>query len=513
MRTVKQIKNFSAAIFRYLLTFFFSFYTRRLFVDALGVEYLGVAGLMGNVLGMLAIAELGIGSSIVFSLYKPLAEKDQNKIHLLIDLYRKLYRYIALFVLVVGLGLMPFLTDISPDLVNIPHYNIIYLMFLANSVIPYFFAYNSTLYTATQQDYKLQNIRTLFYVLTMGATIILLTCFPDYILLTACTMLLGISSQLLIYYLAHRKWPWLKQGSQGKLPKEDVDTIKKNVRAMVLHKIGDYSINGTSNLIIANAVNLVAVGLLANYAVITGMLKSIVQEFFHAMIAGTGELIATSPKEKVNAVFKEMNFLAFWFFGLAMTGTYFCCDQVITVWLGEGYSLSRTAVLFISIDIFVMGMRVPPHIIKSGAGMFSNDQFAPLFQAAINLTVGIYLAQEWGVAGVTFAILLSGLCVPSWFRPYVIYRDYFKTSFITYILTYLLYSTVLLGVFLLLSFIFSLYLPKGTIWELVYRVMAVIVVFHLVIAICGTILPQGRACFTRLFNIFKPLFSKLCKTN
>lgn len=513
MRTVKQIKNFSAAIFRYLLTFFFSFYTRRLFVDALGVEYLGVSGLMGNVLGMLAIAELGIGSSIVFSLYKPLAEKDQNKIHLLIDLYRKLYRYIALFVSVVGLGLMPFLTDISPDLVNIPHYNIIYLMFLANSVIPYFFAYNSTLYTATQQDYKLQNIRTLFYVLTMGATIIVLTCFPDYILLTACTMLLGISSQLLIYYLAHRKWPWLKQGSQGTLPKEDIDTIKKNVRAMVLHKIGDYSINGTSNLIIANAVNLVAVGILANYTVITAMLKSIVGEFFNAMIAGTGELIAISPTAKVHDVFQEMNFLAFWFFGLAMTGTYFCCDQLITLWLGDGYTLSRMALLFISIDIFVMGMRVPPYIIKSGAGMFANDQFSPLFQAAINLTIGIYLAQKWGIAGVTFAILLSGLCVPSWFRPYVIYRDYFKTSFMRYVWIYLLYSLVLAIIFLFLSLFFSLYLPVGLYTELGYRVALVLIVFHVAIGICGVCLPQGRACFIRLFNLLYPLFSKLCHKN
>ena len=136
MRTVKQLKNFSSSIFRYLITFCFSFYTRKLFINALGVEYLGVSGLMGNVLGMLAIAELGIGASIVFSLYKPLAEKDQQKTHLLIALYRKLYSYIALVVLFIGLLLMPFLTNISPDLANIPHYNIIYLMCLANSVIP-----------------------------------------------------------------------------------------------------------------------------------------------------------------------------------------------------------------------------------------------------------------------------------------------------------------------------------------------------------------------------------------
>lgn len=513
MRTVKQIKNFSAAILRYLLTFFFSFFTRRLFVEALGVEYLGVAGLMGNVLGMLAIAELGVGSSIAFSLYKPLAEKDQHKVHLLIELYRRLYRYIALFVLIVGLALMPFLTNISPDLVNIPHYNIIYLLFLANSVIPYFFAYNSTLYTATQQDYKLQNIRTLFYILTTGCTIAVLLWFPNYILLTVGTSLLGIASQLLIYYLAHRKWPWLKSQAQGKLDREDIQTIKKNVRAMVFHKIGDYSINGTSNLIIANAVNLVAVGLLANYTVIVGMLKSIVQEFFHAMIAGTGELIATSPKEKVHDVFQEMNFLAFWFFGLAMTGTYFCCDQVINLWLGNGYTLSRAAVLFIAIDMFVLGMRVPPHIIKSGAGMFANDQFAPLVQATINLTVGIFLAQQWGVAGVTFAILFSGLCVPSWFRPYVIYRDYFKISFVNYIKDYAIYSATLTVIFALLSVIFFVYLPTDLFVQLAYRVTAVLVVFHLVILCIGACLPQGRACFERLYKILTPLFSKLCHKN
>lgn len=511
MRTVKQIKNFTAGIFRYLLTFFFSFYTRQLFIDALGIEYLGVAGLMSNVLGMLAIAELGIGSSIVFSLYKPLAEKDQIKVHLLIDLYRRLYRYIALFVLLVGLGLMPFLTTISPDLSNIPHYSVIYLLFLANSVIPYFFAYNSTLYTATQQDYKLQNIRTLFYILTMGATIAVLTWFPNYILLTACTMSLGIVSQLLIYYMAHRKWPWLKNKAEGALDSDDIFTIKKNIKAMVLHKIGDYSINGTSNLIIANAVNLTAVGLLANYATITHFLKACVQEFFNAMIAGTGELIATSTKEKVHEVFQEMNFLAFWFFGLCMTGIYFCCDQVINIWLGEGFHLQRLAVLFIATDLFVMGMRVPPHIIKSGAGLFANDRFAPLIQAAVNLSVGIILARQWGVAGVTFSVLLSGLCVPSWFRPFVVYRDYFKRSFKHYIVTYLAYVGILCVVFVVLSCIFSLYLPVGKMAELLYRIILVLIVYHSMIALCGMLLPQGRASFARIHNIIISIFNKLCK--
>lgn len=513
MRTIRQIKNFSSAIFRYFLTFFFSFYTRKLFIDSLGVEYLGVSGLMNNVLGMLAIAEMGIGASIVFSLYKPLAEKDQQKVHLLIDLYRKLYLYIALFIFVMGMVLMPFLLDIAPDLANIPHYNIIYLMFLANSVVPYFFAYNSTLYSATQQEYKLENIRSLFYVITMVATIAVLTYFPDYILLTACTMILGIASQLLIYYMARRRWPWLKNKSQGSLPADDIGVIKKNVRAMVMHKLGDYSINGTSSIIIANAVNLAAVGMLANYTTVTTLLKTLVQQFFNAMVAGIGELIATSSKEKVHSVFLEMNFLAFWFFGLAMTGTYFCCDQFIRIWLGDGIELARMAVLFLAIDIFVLGMRVPPYIVKSGAGMFSNDQYAPLFQACINISVGVFLARYWGVAGVTFSILLSGLCVPCWFRPYVIYRDYFKRTFRGYIATYLIYSSILVCIFILLSCLFAIYLPHGLYAEFAYRVVIVLIVYHIFIAICGGIMPQGRACFGRLYKLINPFFAKICRKN
>lgn len=513
MRTIKQIKNFTAAIFKYLLTFFFTFYTRKLFIENLGIEYLGVSGLMQNVLGMLAIAELGIGSSIVFSLYKPLAEKEQAKVHLLIDLYRKLYRYIAIIVLILGLMLMPFLATISPDITNIPHYNIIYLMFLANSVVPYFFAYNSTLYSASQQEYKLHNIRSFFYILTTAATIGCLLYFPNYILLTACTMLLGILSQLLIYFLAHKKWPWLKTKAQGRLPQEDIQTIKKNVRAMFLHKIGEYSINGTSNLIIASAINLTAVGLFANYTALTLILKKIITEFFNAMTAGAGELIAISSKEKVHSVFKEINFLAFWFFGLAMIGTYFCSNQVITVWLGDEYLLSHWTVLFLSMDLYVLGMRIPPYIIKSGAGLFANDQFSPIIQSIINLSVGIYLAHLWGVEGVALAILISGLFVPSWFRPYVIYRDYFKISFWNYVQTYLAYSLILAIIYGILSLIFSLYLPNNNWFELGYRVTIVLLVYHLAMAILGTCTPQGRSCFSRLFNIINLFRQKLCNKN
>ncbi len=497
MRSAQQMKTFMAAIFQYALSCFFSFYTRNLFIHSLGVAYLGVTGLMTNMLGMLALAELGVGSSIVFSLYKPLAENNQQKVHQLIHLFRRLYAYIGAFILAAGLLLMPFLEWLAPELKDIPHYGVIYLMYLASSVVPYYFAYNSTLYSASQQEYKLQGIRTAFYILTMLATILVLKLWPDYILLTACTMLLGVVSQIVIYLMAHRRWPWLGNKPQGTLTREELGVIKKNVRAMVLHKIGDYSVNGTANIIIANAVSLAAVGLMANYVLLTSILRSIIQSFFHAMIAGTGELVAVADEKKVHAVFEEMNFLAFWFFGLAMAGFYFCADAVIVVWLGEGFSLTTWAVLFLALDIFVAGMRVPPHIIKSGAGMFANDQYAPLFQAALNLGIGIFLAQYYGVAGVTFAMMFCGLCVPSWFRPYVIYRDYFHMPFRSYCMAYASYAAVLAVVFAVLFGIFDCYAPADPFLLLGYRVAVVLLVFHLFLFAFAPFLRGGRAAMSR----------------
>ncbi len=509
MRSAQQIKNFLAAAFQYVLSWFFSFYTRNLFIHSLGVAYLGVSGLMQNMLGMLAIAELGIGSSIVFSLYKPLAERNRDKVHQLIHLFRRLYAWIGVVILLGGLALMPFLEYLAPDLRNIPHYRLIYLMYLGNSVVPYYFAYNSTLYSATQQEYKLQGIRTFFYILSMLATIAVLKLRPDFILLTACTMSMGILSQFVIYFLAHRRWPWLNSKPQGHLTKEELGVIKKNVRAMVLHKIGDYSVNGTANIIIANAVNLTAVGLMANYTSLSLILRSLIQSFFHAMIAGTGELIAVSDEKRVHAVFEEMNFLAFWFFGLAMVGFYFCVDAVLTVWLGNGFSLTRCAVFFLALDMFVTGMRVPPHIIKSGAGMFSNDQYAPLVQSALNLGVGIYLAQRFGVAGVTFSMMFCGLCVPSWFRPYVIYRDYFRMPFCTYCVAYTSYATFLALACVLLHCIFAQYEPDNAWLCLGYRIGVVLLFFHALLFLCAPLLRGSKLAFGRARSFIKLALSKL----
>ena len=109
MRKKNSIINMIVGLVGQLLNMLLSFGGRMVFVHYLSQEYLGVNGLFGDVLGMLNLAELGIGSAMIFSMYRPAAQNDGKQLARLMNLYRTLYRIVALAVLGIGLALMPFL--------------------------------------------------------------------------------------------------------------------------------------------------------------------------------------------------------------------------------------------------------------------------------------------------------------------------------------------------------------------------------------------------------------------
>ena len=118
-----------------------NFGTRKIFIVAFGENYLGISGLYSNILSVLSLAELGVGSAILYCLYKPVAENDYAHINALINYYKKLYRIIGLAVAAIGLLVVPFLNylvNIEADIGNITLY---YLLYLANIVASYFLVY------------------------------------------------------------------------------------------------------------------------------------------------------------------------------------------------------------------------------------------------------------------------------------------------------------------------------------------------------------------------------------
>ena len=165
-RTKNSFKNFQFGAITQVINTIFSFISRTIFIKVLGEEYLGVNGLFTNILTVLSFAELGIGNAIIFSMYKPIAENNKDKINALMKLYKKAYNIIGIVVLLIGICVVPFLDFIIKDPPNI-HENIemVYLLYLLNTSLSYFFTYKKSIISAQQKEYIINTYKIIFIII------------------------------------------------------------------------------------------------------------------------------------------------------------------------------------------------------------------------------------------------------------------------------------------------------------------------------------------------------------
>lgn len=483
MRSKKSLINISAAVIGQIFAVLISFISRLVFVRILGAEYLGVNGLFTNLLSMLALVELGIGPAIIYSLYKPLAFNDVQKVKALMSLYARAYWIVGLVVLIIGLAIMPFLDLIIKDPPSIPDLQIIYLLFLTNSVITYFFSYKRSLIIADQRSYITTIYRYSFYFVLNVIQIIILLMTKNYLLFLFAQILSTFLENFLVSLKANQMYPYIKGRNNEKLDEETKAIIFKNVRALVYHKIGGTAVFGTSSIIISAFVGIVWVGLYSNYLLITNALNIIIGQFFTAITASVGNLNAYEDKEKSNFIFKTLFFISWWIFGFSSICLLVLFNPFITLWLGSEFTMEFYVVLMIVINFFVTGMRKATLTFKDSMGLFWNDRYKPLAEAIVNLVTALILVQYWGLLGVLVAIFISTMTVCFWVEPYVLYKYGFERSSKEYFLRYVFYTMITILLALLTAFINNILFYDVTIASFIGRLMVCLVVPNVIIVL------------------------------
>ena len=442
-RTKNAALNISSNVLVLIIKTVFVFITRTTFIYCLGKESLGLNGLFTNILSMLSLAELGIGQAINFSLYKPLSEKNNNNISKLMSFYRKIYRVIGIIVLTFGIILIPFLQYLIKDLNTIKNVYIIYLLFLINSVFTYFISYKETLIIADQKRYELLKIEALFTILLNTLQIIFLLITKNFIVYLIIQFITTFIQRIITNVYISKKYNNIDFKCKEKIDESDKEIIKKNVKAMIFHKIGDYCINGTDNLIISSFINIVTVGIYSNYLTIISLLNSFVLTIYNGLTASLGNLIATENSNKRYTVFKKMNFISFLIHGLLFVLLITIFNDFITIWIGKDYCLSFDIVLAIMISFYLTGMRVPCGVAKSAAGIYDIDKYSPILQSIINLFISIFLVKRIGLLGVILGTIVSSIALPSWQRPYIVYKYILHQSSKEYFIDYIKYLLII----------------------------------------------------------------------
>lgn len=481
MRIKNSIRNTSFAIASQLIGIILSFINRTIFISILGAEYLGVNGLFSNLLTVLSLAELGVGSAITYNLYKPLADKDQYKISALINLYARAYKLIGIVVAVLGILMIPFLDNIIQGAHELKNLELIYIIFLSNSVSTYFYAHKRSLIIADQKGYKDTLNRLMFNIIQCISQIIILIFTKNYILYLIIQFICNIVSNISMASKVNKEYTYLDK--TAKLDKYETKEIFKHVYAMMSHKVGGVVVGGTDNLLISSMVGIYWVGLYSNYTLLIGIIHSIVGQVFSAITASIGNLNATEETSKKKEIFNIIFFFNAWIYGFCAIALINLLNPFIAVWIGEEYLLSKGIVLIIVLNFFLVGMRQTTISYNTTLGLFWNDRYKPWVEAIINLIVSIILLKRLGFIGVLVGTFISTVTTSFWVDPYILYKYGFKEKLRDYFYRYIGYIVIIMFTGIISYKICSLF-TDFTWMNLFSRVGVCVVVPNIIFILC-----------------------------
>lgn len=343
MGRVRQAeKNIFFGYLGNIMIMIMGFLQRTVFIMVLDKTLLGVNSLYTDILSVLSLAELGIGSALNYSLYKPVAENNLEKIKSYMRLYKRAYLVIAGVITIVGIALIPFLPYLIKDSKGINGRDLIlyYLIFLFNTVSTYFVAYKYSLANAQQRNYIQTNIATITKMITVFAQIIILLVTKNFLLFLLTQSAVELVQKIFVGIYFNKLYPYLREKNVRKLDREETEIVISKTKALMLHKIGDVARTSTDSIIITCFMDVGWVGIVGNYTMILTYAINFIGVIFNSVISGFGNLVATESKERQHAMFKVYRFAACWLYGFAAVGFWLLLTPLITgIWLNESWGL------------------------------------------------------------------------------------------------------------------------------------------------------------------------------
>jgi len=432
-RTHKSILNAEVGLLFYCLSFLVAFFSRKVFLDNLGADFIGLTGTLLSILGLLNLSELGIGLSVSYFLFKPLANNDREKICDIISLLGFLYKRIGQFIVVGGV-----LVSISFPLMfrnsDLP-LGIIYFTFfsfLGSSAIGYFINYRQTLLSADQKMYVVAIYSQSFNFLKSILQIVLAIYYQNLYLWVAIEFVAAWIQCGVLNWKINKEYPWLKTDKrQGRrLLKEYPDVIKKT-KQIVIHQMKDFLLTKSDEMMIFAFVSLKMVAYYGNYVMVITKLSTMFLTFFSGMTAGIGNLVAESNKEHIKDIFWQLSSAKYFTAGILVFTLSFLINPFIGWWLGEEYQLNGFIVTLFMVNLFIMQTRPIVDMFNHSYGLYG-DVWSAWAEGFINIVVTLSIAMHWGIIGILMGKIVSLFLIVVLWKPYYLFSQGIKEPISTY---------------------------------------------------------------------------------
>lgn len=432
-RTKRSFINVTTTVITNFIILFTAFAVQRVLVHTMGGDYNGLNGLFSSIISMMSLADLGIGTAIIYHMYRPVAEEDHERINSLLHFYKKCYMVISGIILLIGIVVSFFLPALVGDAEIHDSIYLIFALFLIDCLCSYFLAYKKSLLYASQMNYVADLIYFAVYVVQNAAQIFVLLAFQDFILFLIVKSLGKCISNLVLSVYIGRKFPYTRAKQVKPVEKETKQDIYLKVRGLLYHKVGKLLVTGSDSIVLTGVLGIATMNLYANYHLIIGGIAGLLYRIFETLTNSVGNFLLDSDQDRRLDVYKKIDFINFWFFGCVAAGIYAVIQPLILLWMGENFLFAKTVVFVLVINFYLDGMRASVTTFKEAAGIFHEDRHIPVIEALLNLFISIILAKFIGVSGVFLGTILSTGVVYLYSYPKYVCRPLFRMSYGKYV--------------------------------------------------------------------------------
>lgn len=392
------------------------FITRTVFIYTLGKMFLGINGLFAEIMTMLSLTNLGVGTAIIYRLYKPIADNDEHQVRVLLKFYKKAYQTIGSVILVLGLCLLPFLKVLIKDYDRLGsiglNAEVVYLLFLGQSVVSYFFfAYRNCVFAADQKQYIVNSVNMVTSIVTAVIQIAVLYLWYDFIVYLLVGIVDSILKNIVIAVLTYKQYPNYFTKEPDLLPKEEVKLMFKDCGALLVYRMSVVINKSTGNLILSTFIGLAIVGLYSNYVMLYTATTLLISQILNAIKGSLGNLFAITTNDKKYFFFEVTNFATILVAGTIGTIISICADELINSWIGEDYVLSQPFSILLGIEVLTFGIQTNLGQVRNVAGLFRQMWIRPVVSMLVTLVSTIILVQYIGIYAVPLGIILGRMVI------------------------------------------------------------------------------------------------------
>lgn len=446
-RSKNIAQNITTQALLKILQMALGFLSRTIFIYILGIQYVGINSLFASILSVLSFAELGIGNAVSFALYKPLYEKNYQKIASLMGFFKAAYRLIAGIVFLLGVCLIPWLGYLVTGVPDIKENIVfIYIIFLIKTASSYLLVYKATLLVADQKGYKADKITFAMQLFGTLAELGILIFTKNYLLYLLTDVFLNILQNIMISICSDRTFPQVGRKEKQELLPEEKKSLFSDVKYILMSRIGNITLS-TDNIIISLFLGVSMVGKLSNYTIVTEYVRMGISMLYGGILPSVGNVFAGSGflEEKFDR-FQELNMFFSWIGSFSAVSLIVLLNPFIEIWLGEGAKLSFTVVLLLSLNIYLRTCVMPSNIIINSNGLFKDMAWLTLLMGIINITSSYILVRSLGISGVLLGTILCRLLTQIWYMPYLTFKKIFCRNIWPYYLRQIWQAVLFAGI-------------------------------------------------------------------